>query len=148
MPLILMILVVVLDRITKLAVVNTLTENMSIPIIKNVFHLTYILNPGAAFGMLEYSRVFFIALTVVILACAVIFRKKIQKEAPMMKYGGALFLGGAIGNLIDRIETGLVVDFFDFRIWPIFNVADIAICVGVGLIIWSVMKEESHKEKQ
>ncbi len=148
MPLILMILVVVLDRITKLAVVNTLTENMSIPIIKNVFHLTYILNPGAAFGMLEYSRVFFIALTVVILACVVIFRKKIQQEAPMIKYGGALFLGGAIGNLIDRIETGLVVDFFDFRIWPIFNVADIAICVGVGLIIWSVMKEESHKEKQ
>ena len=148
MPLILMILVVVLDRITKLAVVNTMTENMSIPIIKNVFHLTYILNPGAAFGMLEYSRVFFIALTVVILACAVIFRKKIQQEAPMIKYGGALLLGGAIGNLIDRIETGLVVDFFDFRIWPIFNVADIAICVGVGLIIWSVMKEESHKEKQ
>ena len=66
----------------------------------------------------------------------------------MIKYGGALFLGGAIGNLIDRIEIGLVVDFFDFRIWPIFNVADIAICVGVGLIIWSVMKEESHKEKQ
>lgn len=147
MPLILMILVVVLDRITKLVVVKTMTENMSIPIIKDILHLTYILNPGAAFGMLEYSRVFFISLTMVILACAVIFRKKIQQETPMIKFGGALFLGGAIGNLVDRIKTGLVIDFIDFRVWPIFNVADIAICVGVGLIVWSVMREESHKEK-
>ncbi len=147
MPLIIIILVVVLDRITKLVVVNNMTENMSIPIIKHVLHLTYILNPGAAFGMLEYSRLFFIGLTMIILACAVVFRNKLKTEPLMIQYGAALFLGGAIGNVIDRIETGLVIDFIDFRIWPIFNVADIAICVGVGLIVWSVMKEESHKKK-
>ena len=147
MPLIVIALVVLLDRITKILVVNNMTENMSIPIIKGVFHLTYILNPGAAFGMLEHNRVFFITLTVIILACSVIFRKKLKQEEPMIQYGAALFLGGAVGNLIDRIQTGLVVDFFDFRVWPIFNVADIAICVGVGLIVWSVMREESRKKK-
>jgi len=56
-------------------------------------------------------------------------------------------LGGAIGNLLDRIETGFVVDFFDFIIWPVFNVADIAICVGVGMIIWSVLKSETKNQK-
>lgn len=147
MPLILMISIVVLDRITKLLVVNTMTENMSIPIIKNVFHLTYILNPGAAFGMLQNSRTFFILLTFLIVASAIFFRKKLQQESTLVQYGIGLFLGGALGNVIDRIETGLVIDFFDLRIWPIFNVADIAICLGVGLIVWSVLREESQKKE-
>lgn len=60
----------------------------------------------------------------------------------MIQTGTALFVGGAIGNLIDRIFIGQVIDFFDFRIWPIFNVADIAICVGVGLIIWNIIMTE------
>ena len=54
--------------------------------------------------------------------------------------GAALFLGGTLGNLWDRVQTGLVIDFFDFRVWPVFNVADIAICVGVGLILWGMVE--------
>ena len=65
----------------------------------------------------------------------------------MIQIGVALFTGGALGNLIDRIQTGLVIDFFDFRIWPIFNVADIGICVGVGLILWSMIKMELQMKK-
>ena len=144
---IIMLAVVLIDRITKLIVINNMAENSSIPIIDNVLHLTYILNPGAAFGMLEHNRTFFIGLTVFILVLAVVLWSRVRQEAPMVQYGMALFLGGAIGNVIDRIKTGLVIDFIDFRIWPIFNVADMAICLGVGLIIWSVLTEEKKTEK-
>ena len=63
-----------------------------------------------------------------------------------VKAGCGLFLGGAIGNLIDRARQGLVIDFFDFRIWPVFNIADIAICIGVGLIIWNLLKTELKRD--
>jgi signal peptidase II len=140
-------LVVLADSLTKMLVVNTMQEGMSIPVIKGIFNFTYILNSGAAFGMLEHNRTFFIALTVAVLVIAFVARKQILSEPAWFKYGMALFLGGAIGNLIDRIATGLVVDFFDFIIWPVFNVADIAICVGVGMIIWSILKSETKMKK-
>ena len=57
-----------------------------------------------------------------------------------------MFLGGAIGNLMDRVRQGLVIDFFDFRIWPVFNIADITICIGVGLIIWNLLKTELKRD--
>ena len=68
-----------------------------------------------------------------------------MSESRLVQLGIALFAGGALGNLIDRIRIGLVIDFFDLRIWPIFNVADIAICLGVGLILWSTIKTELKK---
>jgi len=119
-----------------------MTEGMSIPILEHVFHLTFVLNPGAAFGMLENNREFFIIMALAVLTLVVYMRKSILEEPLEIQLGIALFVGGALGNLIDRIQTGLVVDFFDFRIWPVFNMADIAICVGVGVIIWSIICEE------
>lgn len=138
-------LVILLDQLTKLIVVSTMQEGQSIPLIYDIFHLTYILNPGAAFGMLAHSRTFFIIVALVVLALVWWFRKEILDEPLEVRYGAALFIGGAAGNLIDRINIGAVIDFFDFRIWPIFNVADIAICVGVGLIIWNLVKLEILK---
>jgi len=123
-----------------------MTEGMSIPIIDQVFHLTLVLNPGAAFGMLEHNREFFIVMAIVVLLAVVFMRKKIMEEPFTIQLGIALFAGGALGNLIDRIQTGLVVDFFDFRIWPVFNMADIAICVGVGVMIWSIVCDEMKKK--
>jgi len=134
--------VVMLDQITKYMIVSNMTEGMSIPIINQVFHLTFVLNPGAAFGMLEHNREFFIIMAIVVLMFVVYMRKKILEEPLTVQIGIALFVGGALGNLIDRMKTGLVVDFFDFRIWPVFNVADIAICLGVGVMIWSIIREE------
>ncbi len=139
--------IIIIDRVTKLLVVDRMPLGSSIPLIDGVFNLTYILNPGAAFGMLEHNRTFFIVLTCGVLLGAFFLKKHILQEPPLCKYGVALFLGGAIGNLIDRIDTGLVIDFFDFIIWPVFNMADIAICVGVGMIIWSTMEEETKKKK-
>ncbi|MEA5091344.1 Lipoprotein signal peptidase [bioreactor metagenome] len=134
--------VVMLDQITKYMIVRNMTEGMSIPIIDQVFHLTFVLNPGAAFGMLEHNREFFIIMAIVVLMFVVYMRKKILEEPLPIQIGIALFVGGALGNLIDRMKTGLVVDFFDFRIWPVFNIADIAICLGVGVMIWSIIREE------
>lgn len=135
-------LVLIIDQITKYFVSRNFYLGESVQVIPNVFHWTYILNPGAAFGMLDGSRWFFVAIAVLVSVGVWFFRKELQQERAMVQTGAALFVGGAIGNLIDRIFIGKVIDFFDFRIWPIFNVADIAICVGVGLIIWNIIMTE------
>lgn len=134
--------VVIIDQFSKYIVVENMALGESIPIIENIFHLTYILNPGAAFGMFAHNRLFFIGIAVVVIGLIIWARKEILASPLEVKAGAGLFLGGAIGNLIDRARQGVVIDFFDFRIWPIFNIADIAICIGVGLIIWNLLKTE------
>lgn len=134
--------VVVVDQLTKYLVTSNMIEGMGIPIVDGIFHLTFILNPGAAFGILENNRWFFVITAVSVLLFLFYYRRIIMAEPKVVQVGTALFAGGAMGNLLDRIRTGLVVDFFDFRIWPIFNMADIAICLGVGLILWSTIKTE------
>lgn len=134
--------VVILDQFSKYIVVENMALGESIPIIEEVFHLTYILNPGAAFGMFAHNRLFFIAIAIVVIGIIIWARREILASPWEVKAGCGLFLGGAIGNLIDRARQGLVIDFFDFRIWPVFNIADIAICIGVGLIIWNLLKTE------
>ncbi len=136
------LLVVVFDQLTKYYVVENFYLGESVPVIENIFHWTYILNPGAAFGMLEGSRWFFVVIAVGVLGGIWYMKDEINEGGWMMQYGAALFGGGAIGNLIDRARSGLVIDFFDFRIWPVFNVADIAICVGVAMILWKVLETE------
>lgn len=138
--------VVILDQFSKYIVVENMALGESIPIIEEVFHLTYILNPGAAFGMFAHNRLFFIAIAIVVIGIIIWARKEILAAPWEVKAGCGLFLGGAIGNLIDRARQGLVIDFFDFRIWPVFNIADIAICIGVGLIIWNLLKTELKRD--
>ena len=157
MPLVLISLaVIILDRVTKILVQSHLAEGESIPIVPGVMSLTYraagarvtlqfFLAGGAAFGMLEHQRLFFILMTVAVIAVLIYFWRRIKEEAIVVQLGAAFFLGGAVGNLIDRIETGFVIDFFDFYFWPIFNVADIFICVGVGLIVWNIVMDECRK---
>lgn len=138
--------VVILDQFSKYIVVENMALGESIPIIEEVFHLTYILNPGAAFGMFAHNRPFFIAIAVIVIGIIIWARREILASPWEVKAGCGLFLGGAIGNLIDRARQGLVIDFFDFRIWPVFNIADIAICIGVGLIIWNLLKTELKRD--
>ena len=138
--------VVILDQFSKYIVVENMALGESIPIIEEVFHLTYILNPGAAFGMFAHNRLFFIAIAVIVIGIIIWARREILASPWEVKAGCGLFLGGAIGNLIDRARQGLVIDFFDFRIWPVFNIADIAICFGVGLIIWNLLKTELKRD--
>ena len=136
------LLVIIFDQLTKYYVVSNFYLGESVPVIENIFHWTYILNPGAAFGMFEGNRWFFVVIAIGVLVGIWYMKDEINEGGWMMQYGAALFGGGAIGNLIDRARSGLVIDFFDFRIWPVFNVADIAICVGVAMILWKVLQME------
>ena len=135
-------IVIAFDYLTKYYIVETMAEGMSIPVIEGIFHITYILNAGAAFGMLENQRYVFIAVAIAMMAAFAYYFKEVKSQAKVFQLGVGLLVGGALGNLIDRVKLGKVIDFLDFRIWPVFNVADIAICVGAGLILWDVLKKK------
>lgn len=142
---------IVADYITKLWAERVLTKISSIPLIENVFHLTYVENRGIAFGMFSGGRVVFIAVSLIVMAVLLIIVFKTPKDTRTvwLKGGASLVIAGAIGNLIERLVKGYVVDFFDFRLinFPVFNVADIAVCVGVVmLLIHFLFAEDSRSE--
>lgn len=139
MPIFLSICIVVLDQVVKFLVAHEMFHGMSIPVIQDVFHITFVLNPGAAFGILAHQRSFFIVMGIVIVILGGLFSPYIRRQCRIFRCGTALLLGGALGNLIDRVRFGHVIDFFDFRIWPVFNIADIAIVVGVAAIIYAIL---------
>ena len=134
-----------LDWLTKYFIQQHFVIGESLPIIPNVFHITYILNYGAAFGILRDQRVFFLLVVMILIVALWIFRKQIKNGGILAKLGTSLLVSGALGNALDRLLRGAVVDFFDFRIWPIFNVADIGICVGVVLLAIYFWRYDSKK---
>jgi len=131
-----------LDQGAKWLVMNKMELGQSIPLIDNVFHLTYVRNPGAAFGMLPYRTAFFVIVTVLVVGGILLYYRKIPPGKRWLKVGLALQTGGALGNLADRVRFEHVIDYFDFRVWPVFNIADIAIVTGVGLLFLEVIKRE------
>ncbi|HPU35300.1 MAG TPA: signal peptidase II [Bacillota bacterium] len=138
--------VLLLDQGSKAAVQLWMYQGESIPIIKHVFHLTYILNPGAAFGFLAYQTNLFIIVTVVLVLGVLLFYRSLPLERVFVRYGLALVVGGALGNLVDRLRFGKVVDFLDFRVWPVFNLADSAIVIGVCLLLLDFLKDSVQKQ--
>lgn len=136
-------IVTVLDQLVKWIVQSHMEWGESIPLIPDVFHLTYIINPGAAFGILAYQRWFFLIIVVLLFGAFFAFRKRIPEKPVYFPAAIGMLLGGALGNAIDRVRISGVVDFFDFRIWPIFNVADIFICVGVALIVFYFWRHDA-----
>jgi signal peptidase II len=139
-PILLVVLFVVfIDQLSKFYIQKHMVLGMSIPIVEDVFHITYVLNPGAAFGLFEHQTLFFLVVAVCLVISAIYFYPRIPKQYRLLRLGTGLLVGGAVGNVIDRIKTGYVVDFFDFRIWPVFNVADTAIVCGVGCIIFTMI---------
>ncbi len=136
------------DQSSKWLVMNRMTQGESIPIIEPVFYLTYVRNPGAAFGMLPYKTAFFITITVIVIIAVILFLKRIPEGKILLKTGLALQVGGALGNLIDRIRFGHVIDFFDFRVWPVFNIADTAIVIGAGILFLELMRGGHTVERE
>lgn len=140
MPILLLALVVVImDQLSKFYIQTHMVLGMSVPVLEDVFHITYILNPGAAFGLFEHQTAFFVMIAAGMVIATLYFYPKIPKQYKLLRFGMGLMVGGALGNVIDRIKTGYVVDFFDFRIWPIFNIADAGIVCGVGCIIFTIL---------
>jgi signal peptidase II len=136
---ILALAVIALDQVSKAYLQANMAPGASVPVIPGVFHITYVLNPGAAFGILEHQRWFFVAVALLLVAVIVYLYPRIPAGYGLLRLGIALQTGGAAGNAIDRLKTGYVVDFFDFRVWPVFNVADMAIVGGVTLIVYSIL---------
>ena len=138
-----------IDQITKLIIKNTINLHSSIILIKNFFSLAYVKNYGAAWSILSGSRIFLITIALVSLYLIYNYfiKNKDLNKLEIITYG--LLIGGIIGNLIDRIVFGYVIDFFDFLIFnynfPVFNFADIFIVVSAGLIIIDTFRSETHE---
>lgn len=131
------LLAVVLDQVTKILAVKYLMPVDSVPIIKSVLHLTYLENTGAAFGSLKNSRWVFLAVSTFAIIALVFYMFRFKPKNRVLSAGLAFIIGGGIGNMIDRIAKGYVVDFVDFRLinFAVFNVADSFVCVGAALVI-------------
>jgi signal peptidase II len=142
--------IVLTDQVTKALVVRTMRLGQSIPVVPGFFDLTFVLNPGAAFSLFatlpERIRVpFFIVVSVAAIVLIAVYRARHLRGHRLATVSLGLILGGAVGNLIDRVRFGVVVDFLDVHVyqyhWPVFNVADSAISVGVGLLLLDMLLE-------
>jgi signal peptidase II len=133
------VLVLVADQLSKYVIRTSMVPNQSLPVIKSIFHITYVNNPGAAFGLLANKTWVFIAVTLAVAVFIVFTYRYLPPGLMLLRLALALMLGGAIGNLIDRLRFGYVIDFLDFRIWPVFNLADMAVVSGVILLCWQIL---------
>jgi signal peptidase II len=147
------IILLLIDQISKLLVVKLIDINSSIELIKNFFYLTYTHNTGAAFSILTGKRILLILIAVIILIVIFNYLRKNKIESKVEKIAFSLIIGGSVGNLLDRIVRGYVIDFLDFKIFgynfPIFNLADTFIVIGVLLllIITLTRKEVKHDNR-
>ena len=141
-------LIVSADQITKALILKYLPLHKSVPVIAGIFDITHVLNPGGAFGLMANMSV--VVRTVILLFISSLavglifyFYIKTPRGYGFLAAGFALIFGGAIGNLIDRVRMGMVVDFLDFYIgphhWPAFNIADSAITVGIFIFIFHLL---------
>jgi signal peptidase II len=139
------ILVLVLDRIAKILVVDLLAPGASIDVVPGIFSITLVHNTGAAFGMFKGMTGVFsvISLIVAISISVYILKNKMMPRVFALSLG--LILGGAIGNMIDRVWLGYVIDFFDFHVWPVFNIADSCITIGTTALAINILSLNSKK---
>ena len=133
--------VIVLDRVVKLWLLSGYNVGDTTAVIGDFFHITYVQNRGVAFSMLTGHEGIILAATSVLLCAGLVFLLLSRRMfSPLFSMGLALVCGGGIGNVIDRALYGYVVDLFDFGWFPVFNVADICICVGCGLMFLYVIR--------
>jgi len=149
--------VVIADQLSKLWIMTTFSLHEQKDIIPGFFNLVYVTNTGAAFGFLAGSKTmlrqaFFVAVAIGALIIIVFAYGQLKRQGKIFVYALGLIAGGAIGNLIDRLRFGSVVDFLDFYLgthhWPAFNVADSAITVGVGLFLLGTLLQHREEGKR
>jgi signal peptidase II len=139
--------VVLSDQITKSIAVHRLGLHESFPVVQGLFHFTLVYNTGTAFGLFRDMTLAFILVTVaaVFFILSTLFFQKDTKLATAETIALSLVLGGAVGNLIDRVRLGHVIDFLDFRVWPVFNVADSAITCGAIVLGIFILRSSRGK---
>ena len=129
--------VIGLDQLTKWLTVVNLAEYESFPVWQDVFHFTYVKNTGMAFGMLKDHRWVFMVFSTIAIVALIIYLFRFRPESRWMQVSMAMIIGGGIGNMIDRVFLGYVVDFIDVTLinFAVFNIADSFVCVGAGIMI-------------
>lgn len=130
-----------LDQATKYLIVHGLRPDQAFSVL-GVLDIHYIHNSGAAFGMLPSGGRLFIAVALLVLSLLAVSFRRILSADRWTALALGLIAGGTTGNLLDRLRFGYVVDFIDLRWWPVFNVADSCICIGVGLLIYKLLRQE------
>ena len=133
------------DQYSKYLIVTHMSVGESIVVIPHYFYLTYLINPGAAFGMLANYRILFVLASIILFVAYIYYFKKLAQFKWWDRIAVTMLVSGALGNMIDRVRINGVIDFIDFRVWPIFNFADIFICVGVAILIYSILMGEGAK---
>ena len=139
--------VLLLDQLTKALANRFLIPGASQPVFPPVFHLTLVENQGIAFGLFQNGEKILLAVisaSICVLAAVGFYS---HSERMKVQWGIGLILGGAVGNWVDRIRLGAVIDFLDFRIWPVFNLADMAITIGVGLFFLDLIKKDASRTR-
>ena len=147
MEIIILILGIFLDRISKIWALNTLASGKDVVIIKNLFSLSYLENRGAAFGIFQNRLIFLVLITAIVILGVAYFIFKYKPTSKLLKISLSLIISGAIGNLIDRVYYKFVVDFImvhykDVYYFPTFNVADTLVVIGTILLAIYILKEE------
>ena len=146
---------IALDQIAKSAITTRFIMHESYPVINGLFNLVYVMNPGAAFGFLAnapeiFRYIFFTGITILALVLILYYLVKSKPQSLMLVGALTLIFAGAVGNLIDRLRFGAVVDFLDVYIgsahWPAFNVADSAISIGAVLMIWDMIANRKNEK--
>lgn len=140
------ILILIADQLTKWFTQVFLRLGQSTPVLQGIFHITYVQNRGAAFGI-QVHQGFLILIAILVIGLVIYFYYH-TKERLFTRLALAFVLGGSFSNLLDRLFRGYVVDMFDFRVWPVFNVADMAIDLGVLVLVYEWLKKlKTHPAK-
>ena len=137
-------LTLVIDRISKWVVMDSLKPGESwnpVAALERWVSLTYVTNTGAAFGLFPDHGVIFMVIAVVVIAAIIFYYRHLPGEQWLIQISLGLQLGGALGNLVDRLRYGHVIDFIDFKVWPVFNVADSSIFVGVVILAFYLLRD-------
>ncbi len=134
--------VILLDQASKAFALRVLSIHQSVPVIQGLFHLTLVHNTGIAFGFFrEHPGLLLVLITLSLLLLG-IWAVRMENPSSGGRLAFALILGGAVGNWIDRLRFGSVIDFLDFRVWPVFNIADSAITIGVVSYLFLLLRKK------
>ena len=131
--------VLAVDQTSKLAVVSSLDPHSPVPVVPGYLDLTYLTNTGGAFGVLPWATWVLVGVACVVTVVLVAYRRRLAQAGRLVEAAAGLILGGALGNLVDRVRLGHVIDFIDLHFWPVFNVADIGITVGAILLVLTML---------
>jgi len=134
--------IVLSDQVVKYFIRNSMNIGDSIAVINNIFHITYVTNFGAGFGIMQGKTSLLIWFSIVVIGIILFYYDKIQEKKSLQIFSG-LILGGTLSNLIDRLLFGFVIDFLDFRIWPVFNIGDSCVCIGAVFLMIYIIKKKN-----